>query len=88
MARYAYHQTDGNQAEIIAALEANGFMVKSIGKPVDLIAGKRGRTFLIEVKRPKGKLRASQLKFISEWTGHVAVLRSVEDVQVFCASFT
>lgn len=83
MARYAYHQIDANQREIIAALEAGGCSVKPIGKPVDLAVGKNGRTYLVEVKRPKGKLEPSQVKFFAEWKGHAVILRSLDDVQQF-----
>lgn len=83
MGKYQVHQLDSNQAEIVAALEACGFTVEPLGRPVDVAAGKQGQTFLIEIKRPTAKLRASQLDFIARWRGHVCVLRSVDDVQRF-----
>jgi len=83
MARYAYHQVDTNQREIIAALEAGGCTVSKIGRPVDLAVGKNGRTYLFEVKQVKGKLRQSQSAFILGWRGHVGILRTVDDVQAF-----
>lgn len=86
MAKYAYHRIDNNAKEIIAALEAGGCTVESIGKPVDIAVGKAGKTYLFEIKQPKGKLRESQVKFINRWVGHVGVLRSIEDVQMFLST--
>ena len=40
MAKYAYHQIDGNQRIIMDYLQAHGFSVTSIGRPLDLLAGK------------------------------------------------
>ena len=88
MAKYAYHRIDTNAKEIIAALEAGGCTVESIGRPVDIAVGWRGQSFLFEIKTAKGKLRESQIKFINRWTGHVGVLRSIEDVQLFLATRT
>lgn len=83
MARYAYHQLDSNHKAIVEALEAGGCSVEPLGRPVDLVVGKNGRTYLVEVKTAKGKLRPSQEKFLAGWKGHAAVLRSIEDVQQF-----
>jgi hypothetical protein len=81
--KYQVHQIDGNAREIIDALEAGGCSVESIGRPVDIAVGIGGKSFLFEIKQPKGKLRESQIKFIDRWRGHVGILRSVEDVYVF-----
>jgi hypothetical protein len=75
------HQIDGNQQEIVDYLQAHGFSVESIGRPLDLIAGKDGRTYLIEVKRPKAKLRPTQEKFLAIWRGHAAVIRDLNDAK-------
>lgn len=83
MSKYQVHQTDANEPEIIAALEAGGCSVEKIGRPVDLLVGVKGRSFVFEVKRPKAKLRESQEKFFARWKGHAGILRSVEDVQQF-----
>ena len=92
MSKYQVHRIDTNAKEIIAALEAGGCTVESIGRPVDIAVGYiewtadgRGipRTALFEIKSGKGKLRESQIKFITRWVGHVGVLRSIADVQVF-----
>ena len=81
MAKYAYHQIDGNQREIMDYFQAHGFSVISIGRPLDLIAGKDGRTYLIEVKLPKAKLRPTQEKFLATWRGHAAVIRDLNDAK-------
>lgn len=88
MAKYAYHRIDTNAKEIIQALEAGGCSVESIGRPVDIAVGAKDRdgiprTYLFEIKQPKGKLRESQIKFLDRWRGHVGILRSIEDVQLF-----
>lgn len=78
MARYAYHRLDANHAEIRAALEQAGATVESIG-PLDLIAGHAGRTFLLEIKTAKGRVRPKQQRFLSRWKGHAAIVRTPEE---------
>jgi len=48
----------------------------------DLSVGFRGKTYLIEVKMPKGKLTPDQEIWHSEWQGHAAIVESVEDALV------
>jgi hypothetical protein len=79
--KYQVHQIDGNQQAIMDYLQAHGFSVESIGRPLDLLAGKDGRTYLIEVKLPKAKLRPSQEKFLASWRGHAAVIRDLTDAK-------
>lgn len=86
MSKYQVHRNDTNMREIVEALEAGGCTVESIGKPVDIAVGLRGKSYLFEIKTAKGKLRESQIKFINRWTGHVGVLRSVDDVLLFLGS--
>jgi hypothetical protein len=62
-------------------LQAHGFSVTSIGRPLDLIAGKDGKTYLLEIKLPKAKLRPSQVKFLATWRGHAAVIRDLTDAK-------
>ena len=82
-------KADRNQPEIVAALKDAGATVRSLaavgeGFP-DLAAGFRGRTFLLEVKRPKAKgqpegaLTDAQKTFFDEWEGQAAVVRTVEE---------
>lgn len=81
---------DGNHTAIVAALRQVGASVVSLanlGKGVpDLLVGKSGRTWLVEVKQPGGKLTEDQQAFASSWRGSpVWVVRSVEDALVLVA---
>lgn len=80
---------DVNQPEIVEALKSAGATVRSLaavgeGFP-DLAAGFRGRTFLLEVKRPKakgqraGELTEDQERFFEEWRGQAVVVRNPEE---------
>lgn len=73
---------DANQPEIVAEFERHGCKVKSTagvgdGFP-DLIVWCDGH-HLVEVKTPTGKLRPSQIKFISEWPCPVYVVKSTTE---------
>jgi hypothetical protein len=81
MGKFQVHQIDGNQREIFDYLQAHGFTVISIGRPLDALAGKDGKNYLIEIKRPKAKLRPSQEKFLASWRGHAAVIRDLSDAK-------
>lgn len=78
MAKYSYHRLDANHAAIRQALEKAGATVVA-GGPLDLIAGFRGHTVLLEVKTARGKLRVSQRAFLATWQGCAAVVRTVEE---------
>lgn len=79
-------RVDTTQAAIVAALEAIGASVYVIGLPVDLMAGFRGRTTLIECKSLTGKRNpkpkkhtALQIEFMRTWRGGpVATVTDVE----------
>jgi hypothetical protein len=81
-------RTDGNQAEIVAALRAAGASVHPChaagqGFP-DLTVGYRGVNWLIEVKdpsKPKAdqKLTPAQEGWHRDWRGQVAVVRTPEE---------
>lgn len=68
-------RVDANQDQIVSVLEAVGASVVPIGRPVDLLVGFRGMTFLLEVKNPdssygkKGANKAQQ-EFTKLWQGH------------------
>ena len=67
---------DANEPEIIAILEFVFCTVYSLDKPLDLLVGYRGRTFILEVKNPEGKNRIEkdQQEFFDEWTGGAALI--------------
>lgn len=64
------------------ALEAIGCSVLYIEEPVDLLVGRAGSTYLLEVKNPDTShgLTDKQQKFIAEWRGGpVHVVETVEE---------
>lgn len=72
---------DNNEGEIVAALEAVGCSVTRLsqGGVSDLLVGRQGTNFLIEVKTVKGKLTAAQVDFRNNWQGQYDVARSAEE---------
>jgi hypothetical protein len=76
-------QADRNQPEIVARLRAAGCSVWHLhavgrGGP-DLAVGRAGRTYLLEVKRPGGKLSAREETWHANWCGHVAIVTTPEE---------
>lgn len=81
----AKRNRDRNQREIVDALERIGCSVVDLsaagvaGLP-DLLVGRHGRTLLLEVKTPIGKLRPAQTEFFETWRGTPPrVVRSVDE---------
>lgn len=76
-------KTDANQAEIARALRDIGCSVHDTaavgGGFPDLVVGRGGRTYLIEIKTRLGSFTGEQLKFHREWSGHIAVVRTVAE---------
>lgn len=75
---------DGNEPAIVSALEAAACDVVKISTPCDLIVGRAGRTYLLEVKNPdvppsQRKLKPEQLLFLNNWRGQYDVVETVED---------
>jgi len=72
---------DQNEPEIVSALEAAGCDVLR-ATDVDLIVGRGGRTFLIEVKKPKrateSRIRPIQRTLRDTWRGHYAIVTTPE----------
>lgn len=78
------NRRDTNEPEIVAVLEAHGLSVERVDKPLDLIVGFSGRTYLCEVKNgPKAKLTKFQQAFFGRWRGHATILTSVQDAEDF-----
>ena len=79
---------DANHGHITGILEKLGFSVQNTamvgsGFP-DLVVGKAGRNYLVEIKTESGSLEPSQTGFARDWNGgKVTVLRTVDD----CISF-
>lgn len=75
-------RTDHNQAGIIKALETAGCTVQTLrdgeGVP-DLLVGRGGRNFLLEVKNGKGSITPQQAIFHRNWNGQVEIVRSAEE---------
>lgn len=85
MRRHA--KTDDNQTEIVKALRAHGCSVVSLadvgGGVPDLLVGKYGRNYLLEVKdgrKPPSKrtLTADQIQWHARWKGHACIVHDIE----------
>lgn len=76
MRRYAARR-DQNEPDIVEALEAIGCDVLK-ATDVDLIVGRHGVNYLIEVKRPKrateSRLRPIQKRLRDSWKGQYAIV--------------
>jgi len=78
---------DGNEQEVVTALQKLGCTVERMHRPCDLLVGYRGRNFLIEVKAPPGPrggtshadLTPEQKDFRDRWVGQFSVVRSVSE---------
>lgn len=81
------NKRDANEKDIFAQLEAYGLMVEPIDTPVDAIVGYMGRSYLVEVKNPKGKNKISppQEAFFARWNGGYTILRTVEEASEFAS---
>mgnify|MGYP001278444731 CR=1 FL=1 len=80
--RYAA-RADRNQQEIINALRKAGATVRSIhrlgqGLP-DLLVGKSGKNYLIEIKTEDGELTPDEIEFMDNWDGQAAIVRTATD---------
>lgn len=78
---------DGNQTDIVAALEAVGASVQSLatvaGGCPDLLVGYRSANFVLEVKDPAQapsdrRLTPIQKKWHAEWQGKAHLVETVE----------
>lgn len=68
-----FGRRDSTHLEVKGALRAVGasvFDTADVGQGFpDLVVGYRGRTYLLEVKAPGGKLQESQKRFAATWRG-------------------
>ncbi len=87
MARYEVHRTDSNAHALYDYARSLGLSVEVINRPIDAMVGAFGRMVAVEVKRPKGKLRESQVAFQQRWRGPFIVWRDESDVErtlIYC----
>lgn len=84
---YKFCQRDKNHIEIKTEFINLGFSVADtyrLSNFVDLVVGKYGSTWLVEVKSEKGKLTENQMKFFDSWRGSPPlVVKSVQQVREF-----
>lgn len=85
-----YKRTDANQSEIMDELRKQGFSVWSTsdkGKGgVDVIAGKNGINYMIEIKdgnKPPSqqKLTPAEKKFHENWKGKIHIIKNKNEIQ-------
>ena len=72
-------RVDLDQKKVITQLEEMGFSVLNLsavgmGCP-DLLVGKDGQNFLLEIKSEKGTLTPAQVDFRKNWQGHCGVVK-------------
>lgn len=76
-------RTDQNQAEIVKGLLQAGCSVESLhrvgGGVTDLLVGRAGKNFIIEIKMPDGKLNPQQVEWHQNWRGQKAVAHTLEE---------
>jgi hypothetical protein len=66
--RRLYHRADGNQAALVDELRKRGVRIEIIGRPVDLLVGWRGQTYLADVKATeKSPFTKGQVEFFANW---------------------
>jgi hypothetical protein len=58
------NKRDANEPEIFTELRAYGLSVHPMDTPADALVGWLGRSYLVEVKQPKGKLTGPQEAFL------------------------
>lgn len=77
------NKRDDNEQGIFETLRKFGLSVEPMDAPCDAIVGYGGRTYLVEVKTPKGKLTGPQLLFIERHKGCFTILRSGAEAEAF-----
>ena len=79
--RYA-KKVDDNQKDIVSALRKVGCSVIILNDTIDLLVGRHGKTYLLEVKNREGRNSptSSQKKLFEEWCGGpLMYVRSAEE---------
>lgn len=79
-------RTDANQPDIVAGLRAAGVSVEPLhyaGRGVpDLLVGRAGCNYLIEVKAADGLLTPDQVAWHTAWAGQVAVCHTIAEALI------
>ena len=82
------HKIDVNQPAIVKALRKEGFSVaitSALGSGFpDIVAGKDGRNYLLEIKNGNGGLTDDEKEFSGAWQGQYAIVRNVEEAYAAC----
>lgn len=66
---------DANEPSVVDIFEAHGISVERADKPLDLVLGYAGRTYLVEVKNgPKAPTTTFQDAFFVRWRGHAVIV--------------
>ena len=78
------HRTDANHKEITEAFKTLGYSVfdtaKTGGGFPDIVVGKNGVNYLVEIKTAKGKLNPKQKAFHKKWLGKIYIVKSINEV--------
>ena len=77
------NKVDTNQVEIVAALRGAYCSVQHLhmvgdGCP-DILVGRMGKNYLIEIKSEHGRLNDAQMGWHAEWRGEVFCVYTVEE---------
>ena len=74
------NKPDANQDAIVSALRKAGCTVQSLGKVrdgcPDLLVGRAGVNYLLEVKTARGALTEDEASWHWAWNGQVLIVRS------------
>ena len=76
-------RVDANQSEIVTALRQAGCSVQDLHEVGhgcgDILVGRNGINYVLEIKAPGGKLNEREREWHSTWRGQVAVVHSAEE---------
>jgi len=81
--KYYKSKKDDSHNRIVKMFKAYGFSVLDLssvgGGCPDILVGKYGNDYLFEIKKPGGKLRPEQEKFLLSWRGNVHRIESFDE---------
>lgn len=91
-----YGRTDSSQTEIVDALRAIGasvLVMSSLGNGApDILCGRAGKNYLLELKRPDGppsgrKLTKQEKEFHAKWAGQICVVSTPREALQFVGAY-